>query len=143
MCRLLAVVLITLASLAVQAEVYQWRDDSGRLHYGNRQLPAAASVLPQTTGNSFAGGINDLLPGRRQVVLYATEWCGYCKKAREYFRANRIDFIEYDIEKDAEALRRYRAFGGRAVPVIFVGGQRLDGFSAERFAALWQEQSGR
>ncbi|WP_198147347.1 glutaredoxin family protein [Gilvimarinus polysaccharolyticus] len=33
-----------------------------------------------------------------RVVMYAS-WCGYCKKARRYFRANNIPFTEYDIEK--------------------------------------------
>ena len=38
-----------------------------------------------------------------KVIMYATDWCGYCKKARRYFRKNGISFTEYDIEKDAAA----------------------------------------
>lgn len=31
------------------------------------------------------------------VVLYATDWCGYCKKTRDFFKQHNIAFVEYDI----------------------------------------------
>ncbi len=40
--------------------------------------------------------------------MYSTVWCGFCKKAREYFVANRIPFVEYDVDKDIQAMRRYK-----------------------------------
>ena len=45
------------------------------------------------------------------VVLYATEWCGYCKKAREFFKQNNIAYVKYDIEKSAEVARNTVAVG--------------------------------
>jgi hypothetical protein len=38
------------------------------------------------------------------VVLYSTAWCGYCRKAREFFAANGIRYVEYDIEKNRRHL---------------------------------------
>lgn len=58
--------------------------------------------------------------------MYTTSWCPYCRQAREYFRDNGIPFVEYDIEKDAAARRRYDALGGRGVPVILVGDCRMN-----------------
>jgi glutaredoxin len=68
-----------------------------------------------------------------QVVMYATSWCPYCQQARNYFREQGISYVEHDIEKDAEARRAYQAFGGRVIPVIFVGKRRMNGFSVAGF----------
>jgi glutaredoxin len=71
-----------------------------------------------------------------QVVMYATSWCPYCQQARNYFRQQDIPYIEHDIEKDAAARRAYKDFGGRGVPVIFVGKRRMNGFSIEGFKRI-------
>ena len=71
------------------------------------------------------------------VVMYATSWCPYCRKARKFFREQRVPYVEYDIEKDAEANRVYKAFGGNGVPVIFFRKRRIDGFSVESFIQIY------
>lgn len=75
---------------------------------------------------------------QRQVVMYATSWCPYCQQARNYFREQGIPYIEYDIEKDADAKRAYKAFGGRGIPVIFVGKRRMNGFSVAGFNRIYR-----
>lgn len=75
----------------------------------------------------------------RQVVMYATSWCPYCQKARNYFREQGIQYVEYDIEKNAEARQAYKAFGGRGVPVIFVGKRRMNGFSVAGFNKIYRQ----
>lgn len=72
-----------------------------------------------------------------KVVMYATSWCPYCQQARNYFRQQGIAYTEYDIERDIEAKRRYQAFGGRGVPVIFVGKRRMNGFSVSGFNRIY------
>ena len=37
--------------------------------------------------------------GSPKIVMYGADWCGYCKKLREEFQADNIDFIEIDVEK--------------------------------------------
>lgn len=73
-----------------------------------------------------------------QVVMYATGWCPYCQQARNYFRQQGIPYTEYDIERDMEAKRRYQAFGGRGIPVIFVGKRRMNGFSVSGFQRIYR-----
>ncbi|MGD9950993.1 MAG: glutaredoxin family protein [Burkholderiales bacterium] len=67
------------------------------------------------------------------VVMYATDWCGYCAKARAYFAKNGIAYVERDVEKSAQAAAEFRRQGGRGVPLIFVGRERLDGFNELAF----------
>jgi glutaredoxin len=71
------------------------------------------------------------------VVMYATSWCPYCKKARKFFRDYGVPYVEYDIEKNAEANRVYKSFGGQGVPVIFFRKRRLNGFSVEDFVQIY------
>jgi len=73
-----------------------------------------------------------------KVVMYATSWCPYCQQARNYFRQQGIAYTEYDIERDMDAKRRYQAFGGRGIPVIFVGKRRLNGFSISAFNRIYR-----
>lgn len=64
-----------------------------------------------------------------EVLLYATDWCGYCKASREFFAANGIRYIEHDIEKSSVALAEHKKLGGNGVPLIVVGGEVVNGYN--------------
>ena len=66
-----------------------------------------------------------------KVVMYMTDWCGYCRKAREYLHSLGVNLIEYNIEKDAEKREEMRKLGGRGVPLIDVEGILIKGYSKE------------
>ncbi len=74
----------------------------------------------------------------KQVVMYATSWCPYCQQARNYFREQGISYVEYDIEKNEEAKRVYKTFGGKLIPVIVVGKRRMNGFSVAGFNKIYR-----
>ncbi len=65
------------------------------------------------------------------VVLYATEWCGYCKKTREFFQQNNIAYVEYDIEKSAEGRAQYDQLHGSGIPLVMIRGQVLRGYDPD------------
>jgi glutaredoxin len=67
--------------------------------------------------------------GNARLVMYATERCGYCKKARQYFVENGIDYVEYDIERDRLARRDYDALLGTGTPLLYNGYARMAGFN--------------
>jgi len=69
------------------------------------------------------------------IALYATEWCGYCQKTREFFAENDIEYVEYDIEKSAERNREHKELGGRGVPLVNVGGTIIHGYDPSRIRA--------
>ncbi len=64
-----------------------------------------------------------------KVILYATSWCGYCKKTREFLHQQNIPFFEYDIEKSEEGHKQYREIGGRGVPVLLVNKSVIRGYN--------------
>lgn len=145
--RLLVLLLLGLAlPSAVQAGIYKWVDGDGNVHFSDKP-PAEVQASevrvrintytsPQITSSPFAGQ-PDKAAGNKRVVLYSTSWCGYCKQARNYFQANNIPFTEYDVETSARGQRDYAAMGGGGVPIILVGNQRLNGFSASAFERIY------
>lgn len=147
-CRffLFIIVVAPLLGVNVVAEAYKWVDSHGRVHYGDR--PAAGQKLEKIDAkvNSYESVSYKNLSGvnkgssKDKVVMYSTAWCGYCKKARNYFRANNIAFVEYDIEKNPKAKKAYDALGGKGVPVIVLGKKRMNGFSPSGFDRLYQSR---
>jgi len=71
------------------------------------------------------------------VVMYATAWCPYCAKARAYFKQTNTAYVEHDIEKSADAHAEFRRLGGRGVPLILVGNEKLSGFSELAFESAY------
>jgi glutaredoxin-like YruB-family protein len=64
------------------------------------------------------------------VTLYTTPTCTYCRKAKSYFRENRIPFSEYDVSRDQRrAEEMVRKSGQMGVPVIDVNGRVIVGFN--------------
>ena len=135
---LLLLVLVSVAS----AQIYTWTDENGAIHFGdNPKNPAqarAVNVEPNVVESASGGQKAPDGDSAKRVTMYATSWCGYCNKARQYFRAKGIDYIEYDIEKDERARRMYDALGGKGVPVILVGKKRLNGFSEAGFNRIYR-----
>lgn len=71
-----------------------------------------------------------------EVVLYATRWCGYCKKTREFFTDNGIRYEERDIEASSNAAAEYQALGSTGVPVVVIDGEMIQGFRPSRMREL-------
>jgi len=61
-----------------------------------------------------------ILTGQEKVVLYATDWCGYCAKTRRFFADNHIPYQELDVEHSELGRKEYQKLGGGGVPVIVV-----------------------
>ncbi|MFT6408895.1 MAG: glutaredoxin [Arenicella sp.] len=128
----------TLTPQSAPAQIYKWQDADGKTHFGD-QPPANQEVnkikAPAIPDKTSVSALNADKP---EIVIYTTSWCGFCKKAKAYFSANKMPFKEYDIEKDRFAKRQYDRIGGKGVPVILVGDQRLNGFSEKRFDRLYK-----
>jgi mycoredoxin len=72
-----------------------------------------------------------------EVILYATSWCGYCAKTREFLHQRGIAYIEVDIEKSAEGRRAYDALGGRGVPLLKVNNTLVHGYDPQAILAAY------
>lgn len=69
-------------------------------------------------------------PIDRQVRVFGTTYCGYCRLAEALLEKQGIPFEKIDVTGDARARAELvRATNGRqTVPVIFVDGQPIGGY---------------
>lgn len=68
--------------------------------------------------------------GQVEVVLYETNECQFCRKAREFFAHNKVNYRAQDVNSDERIrLKAKQLSGGTGVPVIVIDGQVLRGFS--------------
>ena len=144
---IVAVLIALLAGAAHAQQIYRWVDANGRVQYSAEKPPAGAAssvVQPRVSsvgGTAAAGSKSPAAKGGRAagrpaVKMYATDWCPYCKQAREYFARNGIPYVELDIEKSEAAKAEHKSIGGRGIPVILVGNERMNGFSEQRMALM-------
>ncbi len=73
----------------------------------------------------------------KQVVIYTAASCAHCQRAKAYLRARSIAFREMDVGTSQRARKELERLGARGVPVLLVGGERLDGFDPKRFMVLY------
>jgi glutaredoxin 3 len=75
-----------------------------------------------------------------EVVVYLSDWCSYCRRARALLESKGIAFREIDVDMVPEARAEMLARGGgSSVPQIFIGGTAVGG--ADELHAL--DASGR
>jgi glutaredoxin len=119
---------------AQAGKVYKWTDADGRVHFSDQ--PVAAPNVEEVKIRSFSGAADVMLDGddfgAREVKLLTTTWCGVCKKAKDYLAGKGIYFSEFDVETSDIGRQEYKRLGGKGVPIILVGKQRMDGFSSSR-----------
>jgi len=76
-----------------------------------------------------------------ELVMYASQSCGYCKQARSYMKAKGIAYREVDVGKDKAGAAEFARLGGKGVPLFSLGRQTLAGFSADSFDAFLRSSS--
>ncbi len=71
-----------------------------------------------------------------KVVLFSTKTCSWCRRAKKYFRENKVPFKEINVERDASAARDIQKKTGQTrVPVIKIGSKWIVGFDREKIEA--------
>lgn len=146
--HVLLITCLLIAGPPASAEIYKWTDEHGRSQFTDK--PPTTKQVEQvklSPLNTYDAPsqifIDETLarpvtsPARRaSVVVYSTTWCGVCTRAKNWLRANSIDFTEYDVEKSTQGKLDFKKLGARGVPVILVGKQRMNGFSAARMREM-------
>jgi glutaredoxin 3 len=74
-----------------------------------------------------------------RILLYTTQFCGYCRAAKNLLRAKGLDYEEIDVGFDpAKRIEMVERAGGlRTVPQIFIHGRHVGG--CDELAGLERE----
>lgn len=82
--------------------------------------------------NTYREAIADITPLHdEEVILYATQWCGYCKKTRSFLDQKGIAYFEYDIEASDIGRQQYERLNGRGVPLLVVKSDIIRGYNTQ------------
>lgn len=158
--RVLFAIFFVLLSFSLAAgEMYQWVDKNGVITFKDTPPPPSKKhrkVKVYSDGDFDSAPADQALPHKSAkksraassqsersgnarfngtVEIYVTSWCGYCEKALAYLKAKHVPYVAYDIEKDSAAEQRHRELGGRGVPLIVIGSNKMYGFSAAQLDA--------
>lgn len=77
-----------------------------------------------------------------RIVIYTLSTCPWCRKAKQWFTAQDIDFEYVDVdllpddESDRVAREVYDFSGSRSFPVVRIGETWVVGFRPERYTEL-------
>lgn len=71
------------------------------------------------------------------VKVYSTPSCPWCKKVKEFLKANKISFKDVDVASDQDAARDMVAKSGQmGVPVTEIDGEFVVGYDEEKLKKL-------
>ncbi len=149
-------------------EMYKWVDQNGVMHFGdappnNAGRTNKVEAIPTTPRGTFGSQVNldkelksqttnrsvkkvpPLVEAPVPVVadahveMFMTSWCGYCRKAREYFQSRGIAITEYDVEADpVAAQRKQEILPSPGVPLVVINGKPIQGYSPHAFEQALQ-----
>ncbi|QQG46329.1 MAG: NrdH-redoxin [Candidatus Niyogibacteria bacterium] len=73
----------------------------------------------------------------KNVTIYTTPSCVYCKMTKAFFKENNIEYSEKDVASDAAAREEMiKKSGQMGVPVTDIDGELTVGFDKERLSGL-------
>jgi len=73
----------------------------------------------------------------KNVTVYSTAYCPYCRTLKQFLKQNNIEFKEIDVAEDEKAAEEMiRKSGQMGVPVVEIDGEIVVGFDKETIAKL-------
>lgn len=133
------------------AEVYRWRDARGIVHYSDkpprdaaaeqvvvdtREPPSPAARAPVGTEPTAKPTPPLRPPQQFEIVMFMRPDCGYCVRAERYFQQRGLAWTNLDVAASRQARTRFDQLGGRGTPLIYIDGQRVNGFDVARIDQL-------
>ncbi|HEY3297174.1 MAG TPA: glutaredoxin family protein [Armatimonadota bacterium] len=66
----------------------------------------------------------------KEVKVYSTPTCPWCRKVKEYLEGKNVKFTEYNVAVDRDKLKEMVDLSAqRGVPVVIVGTEVIVGFN--------------
>lgn len=138
----LSCLLLISATSGFAADIYQWVDEAGNVHFSDKPTAAEATKIEIEAIQTYTSPQVDTLEAgvdaanQTQIVIFSTAWCSVCKQAKAYMQEKGLAYQEYDIEKSEQNRRMFAKLDGKGVPIILVGKRRMQGFNPLLFEAM-------
>lgn len=74
---------------------------------------------------------------RPNIVVFSTPTCAWCKKLKEYLKAQGFTYKDIDVSRDDAALRdMVRKSGQQSVPQVWIDNKPVVGFDRDKIGRL-------
>ena len=99
---------------------------------------AISSMIPDLSisAKKDDGQKKDLSKG---IIIFGFDGCPNCQQAYNFMKKNNIRYQIMNPQEDVKAMRIAKENGVKTVPVIFVSGDRVEGFTDASYTALFQK----
>jgi glutaredoxin 3 len=75
------------------------------------------------------------MPSVPRILLYTTQWCGFCLRAKALLDARGLEYGEVELDDDPGFRRRVFELGRQwTVPLVLIDGEPIGGY--QELAAL-------
>ncbi|QXM05151.1 glutaredoxin family protein [Crassaminicella indica] len=72
----------------------------------------------------------------KNVVVYSSNTCIYCKEAKDYLKSLGVEYTEKNVSTDMAARKELIKKGFMGVPVIMVDDEVIQGFDKDKIDEL-------
>jgi glutaredoxin len=102
-----------------------------------QRAPASAAAQKPAPRAERPARREPALARNREVIVYTTSWCGWCRKTLAFLDENDIDYENRDIEAD-DAWRDEleEKTGSTSIPVVEIDGEIIRGYDPQRMRQL-------
>jgi glutaredoxin len=115
------------------------RDGAVPVAKGRVQRAAPPRAAPPRRARMRAQAALPAYAAQREVVVYTTAWCGWCRKTLAFLDRKGVDYENRDIEANDDWREELEEkTGGTSIPVVEIDGQIVRGYDPARMAQLLQ-----
>ena len=73
----------------------------------------------------------------KNVTVYSTPTCHFCRLAKDFFKANNVAYTEYDVANNLEKRKEMIEKSGQmGVPVIIIDNELIVGFDKPQISKM-------
>ena len=95
----------------------------------SKDISGVINSISKVSYGQIPKGVSAPQDAAGKVVIYSTQWCGFCKKAISHMQQNDIPFVERDVEQDSTYRAELAQLGGKGVPFLVFGQKTMQGAS--------------
>lgn len=117
-----------------EAATYQAQNTARKL--AKQEIDRTRQELETLLDERARGGAAGGSTGAKRVVMYTTATCPACVSAKSYLTKKGVPYEERDVNRSPDARAEFQRLGGRGVPLILVGNEKMEGFSPQRLEQL-------
>ena len=70
------------------------------------------------------------------VVIYTTDNCPHCRKAKHWLKQHDIPFLDLNVGKPGKIQKQFYHLGGRSVPLFMIGEKMIIGFNPNQLKQI-------